>query len=107
MLHLLNGEITVSEYANRRCYFHSFHSDIFRAHFRICGKRVTFAPALPKRMTRVVVRFPEWDITAEIDNTGEGNTWGVSVDGIRYNTDWIALGESLRGKKVKIVKMNV
>lgn len=74
---------------------------------RICGKRVTFAPALPKRMTRVVVRFPEWDITAEIDNTGEGNTWGVSVDGIRYNTDWIALGESLRGKKVKIVKMNV
>lgn len=74
---------------------------------RICGKRVTFAPALPKRLTRVVVRFPEWDITAEIDNTGEGNTWGVSVDGIRYNTDWIALGESLRGKKVKIVKMNV
>lgn len=71
---------------------------------KLRGKRILFAPALPAEIRRVRVRLRAWDLTIEIDNTAKGDTWCVSADGIRYNTDYVTLNDSLRSKTLKIVK---
>lgn len=68
------------------------------------GQTVTFAPKLPKAVKTATLKFQTPRHTVKIDNRGNGRSFVLSVDGIRYNTNQLQLHNSIRGKVTALVR---